>query len=531
MTQATPRHQSNPITPTTTKTTNKTIIPAPAPNTTALSLVGSRGKKVPTSFIGFSLETWTIPKLAGNTRHPAGPLLRLTKALGSNGAVNIRIGGDSQDRSWWLANPHRVPSKMLSDRQLPSTIANAVSAARGSEYFTTPHWVDIATNFLRATGSPAIIGLNLAENNPEHVASFAAAVYNKLPEHQLQAFEVGNEPSLYWRFPATWNKNKGQLVASNKQRIFNFSNLVNDWHRYSRALRRKIGANVPLAGNALGCPGMRWCDKSKEFYNRFHSNLRLATMHVYAMRQPVNLRDRQDLSNPFYPSISRLLKPVNSTSISQRFKDQIQLAHQSGLPIRLDEFNTTPFGGAPGVSDSFGAALWAPEAMFSMHQAGLDGVNFHFGYGTSYKPFWIKWLHGKPSAEVAPIYYGIYFFSRAIQNQARVIPLRIQNKQPGLSTWLLKDRDNNYRLAIINKNQQSRTVSIGLPTRSTAHLAVLGASSLEATSGIRWAGQSFGADGRLHGRQHYSKIQANNSIYKVQAPAQSAALLVVPSHS
>ena len=43
----------------------------------------------------------------------------------------------------------------------------------------------------------------------------------------------------------------------------------------------------------------------------------------------------------------------------------------------MTELNSVTCGGLRGVSDSFATALWAPDALFEMLRAGVDGVNIH----------------------------------------------------------------------------------------------------------------------------------------------------------
>ena len=53
-------------------------------------------------------------------------------------------------------------------------------------------------------------------------------------------------------------------------------------------------------------------------------------------------------------------------------------AHRrAGLPFRLTEVNSVTCGGVTGVSNTFATALWAPDTLFELLRAGVDGVNVH----------------------------------------------------------------------------------------------------------------------------------------------------------
>ena len=52
------------------------------------------------------------------------------------------------------------------------------------------------------------------------------------------------------------------------------------------------------------------------------------------------------------------------------------------------ETNTASCGGFPGVSDSFGAALWGVDYALKLASVGFSGALFHVGgQGVMYNPF------------------------------------------------------------------------------------------------------------------------------------------------
>jgi len=536
-----PRYTGHPSTSTTpsqaslhSNPVNQTNINPPSSHSNdnklmTISAAAGQAVAVPRSFLGLSLETWTIPYLAGGYKAPATPMVRLIKNLSGNGSPAVRIGGDSQDRSWWSSRSILSVPEVAMFRQKPELLANVIPAARGSEYVITPRWVQTVGRLLHSTRSPVTIGLNLAENNASHATGLASAVWQTLPHHQIQAFEVGNEPSLYWRFPKRWTKQRsGQLVPSKEKRDFKYSDLISGWTAYTKTLKSKIGDNVPLAGTALGCPGMRWCNKSSAIYNKFKANMRMGTVHVYALHQPSKPENRYP-GNPECPTIQQLLDDKNTLHIGDRIQKQINDARHAGIPLRVDEFNTVPFGGAPGLSDRFAAALWSVDAMFGLRHSGVSGVNFHFGYGTSYRPFWIDWSSGKPQAKVSPIYYGMNFFAKAVPAHSSIQPQSVSNKVRGVSSWMLKDRQGRTRVVVINKTNTSHRIRISSRAAGSAKISLMQAPSLDAAEQVTWEGRWFGADGRLHGVRRNEYAKPDHGTYIIQAPASSAALIALPA--
>ena len=501
--------------------------PAP-PTITVKPTTGSRSL-IPRSFLGFSIEYWTVPTLIGKTSTPAAPFVALTNGLAVNGPLVLRFGGDSEDRSWWLPNPKIVPAALLGARRKAADIANALPAARDSEYFITPDWIDATAGALRTLGSHAIVGLNLAGRHAAHSAAFAKAVADKYPAGSIDAFEPGNEPELYTRFPSAWLQQGEQLVASPIARSYSFAAYLSDWARYRDAVRSAVGPTTPLTGTALGCPWMSWCALTGDFFNRFKTDLKLATVHAYALRQPFDAAERKNPKNPLRATIQRLMSPEATDEVVAVVGRQAALAKRFGLKTRLAEMNTVPYGGAPGVSDRFAAALWAPSMLFGLQAAGIAGVNVHFGYGTAYRPFWITRPGGIPQAQVAPLYYGLRFFAEAAGNGGQVVPVKTDNPRGSVGTWLVEDATKQLRFAVVNRGSKDATVALTAAGRGTGELLRLRAPSINSASGVTWAGQSFGADGELQGTRRSLAVTPLVDTYSVTVPHHSAALLILPA--
>ena len=77
--------------------------------------------------------------------------------------------------------------------------------------------------------------------------------------------------------------------------------------------------------------------------------------------------------------------------------------------------NSFSGGGRPGVSDSFGAALWVLEYMFELASAGCAGVNMETGvnqrgFVSSYSPIGDD---EKGHYRATPEFYGMLAFGQA----------------------------------------------------------------------------------------------------------------------
>ena len=77
--------------------------------------------------------------------------------------------------------------------------------------------------------------------------------------------------------------------------------------------------------------------------------------------------------------------------MTQSYLNSASLAQQAGKPLLMFETNTASCGGFPGVSDSFGAALWAIDYGLQMAYSGFSGALLHVGgksafYNVSFTP-------------------------------------------------------------------------------------------------------------------------------------------------
>lgn len=66
-------------------------------------------------------------------------------------------------------------------------------------------------------------------------------------------------------------------------------------------------------------------------------------------------------------------------SIVDDYTDTATVAQQAGKPLLMFETNTASCGGFPGISDSFGSALWLIDYGLQMAYANFSGALLHIG--------------------------------------------------------------------------------------------------------------------------------------------------------
>jgi hypothetical protein len=77
--------------------------------------------------------------------------------------------------------------------------------------------------------------------------------------------------------------------------------------------------------------------------------------------------------------MTTLLANSSTYGFAQKYKADIAYVRSLGIPFYIGEGNSVSCGGMPGVSNVFGATLWAMDSLFSVASVGVGRWNFHGG--------------------------------------------------------------------------------------------------------------------------------------------------------
>jgi len=151
---------------------------------------------------------------------------------------------------------------------------------------------------------------------------------------------------------------------------------------------------------------------------------------IFSLRYPT------DNCAALYPSLGTPKNPQDifidflqhnaSTNLVSSYVNSSTFARQNGKPFMMFETNTASCAGFPGLSDSFGAALWGIDWAMTMVVNGFSLALFHVGGKNAYyNPFTppptnqtkygVQWTIG-------PIYYTALAMAEALgpKNQSQV---------------------------------------------------------------------------------------------------------------
>jgi hypothetical protein len=484
---------------------------ASAPRSSGVDVVrvASNGvsRLIPRGFVGVSLEYNTVSAYEGtDPAHPNPVLARLITELAPGQTPIVRIGGDSTDWTWWPVRGVRRPP--------------------GVSNTLTPTWLLRARALAQSTGARLIFGVNLEADNARIASVEGRELVAGVGRQHIDALEIGNEPQLYPVLP--WYHVAKGVLKFGRPLSYDLADYRGEFARYSNVL-----PNVAFAGPAIG---HSWLPQLATFI-RTARRLGMVSFHSYAINSTgAAFRGRDcstPTSDPAHPTVATLLAPWASQGLMRGAGPDIALAHSRGLSFRVDEMNAVTCAGTPGVSDTFASALWAVNALFSMANAGVDGVNVHTWRNSAGKLFGFSQHDSQWSASVRPEYYGLLLFAQAAPAGARLLTTT-QSNRGRVDSWATIAPDQHLRVLLINHSlSSSQNVVVHMPAaRGPAKLERLRAPHAQSTGGVTLGGQSFGAEtttGVLSGPVRDATIAPHSGAYSVRLPPACATLLTVSS--
>lgn len=458
-----------------------------AANDTATVVVETNSPQsdpLPADFASFSVEVPCAKILLtyDGTGAPRTSYLNLVgylrSASRSTRGPNLRIGGDSSDRSIYRFNCSTA-------MPLPSGISYCVSI-----------WDLEAFKLMAAINGTITVGLNLGYGVVAEAVGYAAGVqYVNMPTGLIAAYEIGNEPDLY--------RDNGLRPPT-----YNYTGYSEDFKTWFDALRSGTTIPFPCIQGAVFC-----CDAFNSELEAYMSAyegagfFRSVSYHHYPLAA----------CNGHVVTLAELLAPSAATSVRALGK-YATFGKSFGKPFFVGEGNSVACGGTEGVSNTFGATLWSVDALFNAAVSNITRWNFHGCTSGAYTPVALSSSSGTSDtriAEARPLFYGMWAFTDAIAAEAHVLSSSAQSLTSQIVVW--STRSDNWRglpvpsgkqcsirvcTVVIDKRTNAtdgaeavRLVYQGLSGHATTFAQVRGLAPLSggatATSGIYFGGLTF----------------------------------------
>jgi hypothetical protein len=289
---------------------------------------------------------------------------------------------------------------------------------------------------------------------------------------------------------------------------------VSDFGLYADALRA-VAPRVPLLGPALAQPQKHESWTAALIASRQRA-LSTITAHRYSFSGCAHRW------SPRFPTIPRMLSAGATAGLAASVVREVRAAHRAGLRFRLDELNSVNCGGRRGVSNSFATALWAPNALFDLLRAGVDGVNLHVRAEMINAPFAL----GRDGLFARPLLYGLLTFTRTLGSRPRLVALRLRARRSvGLRAWAVRSGRGALHVLLVDEGRRPVRVLLRLPTRGPLAIQRLLAPSVRSQTGMTFDGQWLGRDGRWYGTPDIDTAAKTTNGYVMTVPGFSVALL------
>ncbi|KAF4534706.1 Glycoside hydrolase family 79 [Lasiodiplodia theobromae] len=466
---------------------------------------------VDASFQSYSIEFNYMLDYAGNNSHPNEYSIQMLENLGTLAGAYpyIRVGGTTQNRNVYYSNQTVA---------LNQTFTNPWDD-QPSRLSTGPDWFESFQQFPK--GTKYIYGLNFYEGEwgLNNTVEQAIPAWLAMGD-SLYAYEIGNEVN-------------GWASSSRRPDNWTIYDYISEWITYSEAVRDGIRAQP---GHSSDTPYFQGCayvaPRAQHLANSTTWNV--ANTIRLGMGDSPMLRSVADhdymgancAGAPVPTLRDNLLDHHHMTSLAYWHEALGAQTSELGVPYALGETNSISCQGTAGVSDVFGAALWAVD--YVLYIAGLKGLGrlyFHSGSVYRYAPWQPTTINGTaPYAK--PLYYGNLFAAQALGGSGggsgggggvdlQVVSILNETRQTAYGVY---EGAELRSVAVVNlemfnstQEEEERVYTVfKLPEDvdwDGAEVRRLTAPGVEVKTGVTYAGRSVDDDGKLAGEEEVEAVK------------------------
>ncbi|KJA24887.1 glycoside hydrolase family 79 protein [Hypholoma sublateritium FD-334 SS-4] len=502
--------------------------PNPGANAYTLSLEKSaasvQGLSIPHvggGFWGFSIEMSVVSQVLGkNSTFLQVPFLNLLANIQERaGSVLIRIGGNTQEFATLvptdsIANGHTFSKEDSGSNQTTKTPA----------VLYTQDMFYMAANISQMLNVKWFMGIpfNDSVNWRLEIAENAQAIIGD----NLLGLQAANEPDFYEKFgrrttysPELYSGELESLIST-----MDADSLITNKAQL-------------LAPSVSG----QWTPESvwdTGFIDKFKDRMYAFTVEHYPRDNcAAQFATGGDIVDP-QQIFGDYLSHTGPVSLVSPYTNSTNLATAAGKPFLMFETNTASCGGFKGISDSYGAALWATDYGLQMAFNNFTHAMLHVGgQNAFYNPFTAPPTNQSTFNEwtAGAVYYATIILAEAFgtSNQSRLIDLWGNSGSVYTPSYAIYDGDALSKVALFNylddqtgASDINVTITVPQGVPSSISVKYLDATTVSTKNNITWAGQTLGGqfevDGRFKGDLSVQKIScdttANACVVPVPAP-------------
>lgn len=511
-------------------------LPNPLPNLNFdIQLVdgGTPGVSIPhkNPFWGFSIEMSVTNQLFGlNGSYLNVPLLNLFSAITTRaGELHVRVGGNTQE------------SAVLVEKTASGHLLEKDYTVVSGTTNTPPIVYSVELLYMMANIS-SLLPVKWYLGIPFNDTNFRMDIVRRGHEilgDNLLALQAANEPDFYpgRRRPETYGPGDytnevGMLID------------VMQAPEYDAVRNSLI---VPSITGAHAWTAQQVWDTG--LVERYHEQIKLIAFERYPSDNCFfqfgtgTERHAQDMF-PMY------LSHQSPRQLAGFYTGALQYAVAQNKEVIMFETNTASCGGFPGVSNSYGAALWGLDYGLQMAYLNFSQALFHVGgQSVFYNPFTAPPTNMSAYAQwtIGPVFYSTMIMAEIIGNTgtAQVLDLQANEANDLTPAYAIYENGTPVRLALFNyMNDPTHAADIttwiavgggttGQPGTTPTEVKVkyFESDSVSQLFNYTWAGQTFGgayqSDGRLKGELRIDTVQCDTTQGKcpIRIPSPGFALV------
>lgn len=296
------------------------------------------------------------------------------------------------------------------------------------------------------------------------------------------AWEMGNEPDLF-----TGKRRPNDYSVD--QYLSEWFNATDRFQNYLQTACPDMANDVKYIFPSVSSPGSRL--RAPDMFAKGGDKLRAVSqisVHNY-------------MGGATQPGVTLQSTLMNHTAVERSIGGHVNYAKSisvsSGADYTIGEQNSLYGGGAAGLSDVFGAALWGMDfALYAASTGVIKRVHFHQSIGSPYA----AWAPGAAEPATKPPYYGqlaaATFLANSAQLQVKTLQLGEKDFDSGYAAYR---RGRLVRLAAINLREfdggerGSKTYTVNARPFSRWTVKRLSAQSAKAQTGITFNGVAYEA--------------------------------------
>ncbi|KAK0480722.1 hypothetical protein IW261DRAFT_1137525 [Armillaria novae-zelandiae] len=504
--------------------------PDPAPATAFfIQLVngGTPGASIPQpgQFFGFSIEMSVANQVLGkNSSLIQVPFLNLMANIQErSGGVRIRVGGNTQETA-------KMVPELSDGRILEKDLSQVTNPTQTPPLVFTPDLLYMMANISSLVNVHWFIGIPFFNTTPFDLS--IAVTGQEILGEALLGIQAANEPDFY---------------APHGHRNLSY-NQYDYFGEFSDLIAAMGGSENDINRHLLIGPNTadQWSQQdvwNTGFVDAYSDNLAYLAFERYPQDNCAATYDEGSAVDPqqMFPFY---LDHSSSVNLVANYLNSTAYAQSKGKELIMFETNTASCGGFPGISDSFGAALWGLDYALQLAYANFSGVLMHTGGQTVYyNPFTAPPTNESTYHQwtVGPIYYSALIMAESLgsSNTSQVLDISANGGNIYTPGYVIYEQGTPVRLALFNFITDSSgahdyyaTFAIGggdtgQPNGTPAQVKVkyFRASSVSQKGNFTWAGQTFGdnfaSDGRIQGDEDIQTVGCDQSgnICSIYVPA------------